>query len=199
MHKKDFQHEFGFLILLCWFSFHLWGRLHVVLFCFSFFLPFLPLIIKDLVENLHTCTSWRSVSVTVCSQSVCNRGRFHQTTPVLPARHIQDALLMWFSFEKNTRLVIVMTSPGVRCRHWLKSLFWLQELCQWDARSWSRSLWSFWHPLELTNRPPSQSSTTCPGRGMWVPKGGCFPARCQPTLPPTAALPSLTYWHNRQG
>lgn len=108
---------------------------------------------------------WRSVSVAVCTQSQTNRGMFHQRAPVLPARHIQDALLMWFSFEKNTRLVIVMTSPAVGCRRWLKSLFWLQEFCQWDARSWSRSLWSFWHPPELTNRPPSHPSTTCPGMG----------------------------------
>lgn len=157
----------------------------------------LSLIMKDHVENLYIF--WRSVSVTVCSQSLPNRGMFHQRTPVLPARHIQDALLMWFSFEKNTRLAIVMTSPAVRCRRWLKSLFWLQEFCQWDARSWSRSLWSFWHPLELTNRPPSQSSTTCPDRGIYVPKGGCFPARCQPTLPPTAAAASLTYWQSWHG
>lgn len=155
------------------------------------------LIMKDHVENLYIF--WRSGSVAVCSKSLPHRGVFHQRTPLLPARHIQDALLMWFSFEKNTRLVIVMTSPAVHCRHWLKSLFWLQEFCQWDARSWSRSLWSFWHLLEFTNRPPSHPSTTCPGRGMWIPKRRFFPARCQPTLPPTAAAPSLTYWQTWQG
>lgn len=80
-----------------------------------------------------------------------HRGWFHQTAPALPARHIQDAILMWLSFEKNTRLVIVMTSPPVPCRCWLKSLFWLLEFCQWDTRSWNRSLWSF-----LTNTPPPQ-------------------------------------------
>lgn len=149
------------------------------------------------VENLYICS--KSVSLTVCSQSLLNGSMFHQRTPVLPARHIQDALFMWFSFEKNTRLVIVMTWSSVGCRCWLKSLFWLQEFCQWDTDSWSRSLWSFWHPLELTNRPPSQSSTTRPGRVMQVPKGGCFPARCQPTLPPTAAAPSLTYWQSWHG
>lgn len=47
-----------------------------------------------------------------------------------------------------------MTSPADCYRNWLKSLFWLQEFCQWDARSWSRSLWSFWHPLELTKQAP---------------------------------------------
>ena len=119
----------------------------------------------DPVQNFHII--WRSASAAICS--LPNRGVFHQKTPLLPARHIQDALLMQFSFEKNTRLVIVMTSPAVRCRRWLKSLFWLQEFCQWDAHSWRRLLWSFWHPLELTNRPPSHPSTTCPGRGMWVP------------------------------
>lgn len=31
------------------------------------------------------------------------------------------------SFEKNTRLVIVMTSPAALGRHWLKSLFWLRS------------------------------------------------------------------------
>lgn len=31
------------------------------------------------------------------SQTLPNRGVFHQRTPVLPARHIQDAFLMWFS------------------------------------------------------------------------------------------------------
>lgn len=47
-----------------------------------------------------------------------------------------------------------MTSPADCYRNWLKSLFWLQEFCQWDALSWSRSLWSFWHPLELTKQAP---------------------------------------------
>ncbi len=48
------------------------------------------LIMKDGVENPYIFR--RSVSVAVFSQSLSNRGMFHQRT----VRHIQDAL--WFSF-----------------------------------------------------------------------------------------------------
>ena len=70
------------------------------------------------------CSEGQYLQQCAVSQSQSNGGTFHQRTPVLPARHIQDALLMWFSFEKATRLVIVMTSPAVRYRGWLKSLVW---------------------------------------------------------------------------
>ncbi len=51
------------------------------------------LIMKDGVENSYIFR--RSVSVAVFSQSLSNRGMFHQRT----VRHIQDAL--WFSFWKK--------------------------------------------------------------------------------------------------
>lgn len=108
---------------------------------------YFPRVLCSRAESLYII---RRLTVGSGSQSAGpHRGSFHQTAPALPARHIQDAILMWLSFEKSTRLVIVMTSPAVLCRCWLKSLFWLVEFCQWDTRSWNRSLWSF-----LTNTPP---------------------------------------------
>lgn len=123
------------------------SRSCVTLFLFLFSVPaalcsggtsffFLPFFIWDNVKSPDII--WRPVSVRVCSLALLNRGAVCFISGPLCFLRGTWMMHFWCGF-----LLRKITSPSVQRRHWLKSLVWLRELCQWDTWPWSGSLWSW--------------------------------------------------------